>query len=122
MKHARLYKAEWVREADWPYADEPARDGYPMLKPEPEGWREYALEKWPERPEHEFWPDGHKPFFWPNTDRIYRSRSAARRIVDIINYWGGKAVLVECTPQWETVEAANARMYGKHLVAVEAVS
>lgn len=109
----RLYKAEWVRD-DGPELEEWEtmlldNAGEPVHF-EPAGWREYALQMWPDGPrEGEQWPNGYKPFFWPNTDRIFRSRSAAQRRVDIINRWGGKAVLVECTPVWETVSAANAR-------------
>lgn len=93
----RLYKAEWVYDA------EGNRDitgvVWDPLVPEPEGWAEFCEAKWGE----------YKPFFWPSTDKIFRSRSSAQARVDIINRWGGKAVLVECTPVWETVEAANAR-------------
>lgn len=78
--------------------------------PEPAGWREYALDRWGDaEPEHERWPNGYKPFFWPKTDVPYKSRSTAQERVDIINYWGGNAVVVECTPKWEPVAVANAR-------------
>lgn len=109
MSAQRLYKAEWVdREPDGYWDHE--IDAWVTESPEPAGWREYALERWPDGPrEGEHWPNGHKPFFWPSTDRIFRSRSAAQRRVDIINRWGGRAVVMECTPQWETVTAANAR-------------
>ena len=125
MSAQRLYKAEWV---EHPYDDhEPDNDGlYPTdyigySEPEPAGWREYAIEKWgTEAPEHEVWPQGYKPFFWPSTDRVFRSRSAAQRRVDIINQWGGRAVLVECTPQWMTVSAANAQRKAKRLKAKRA--
>lgn len=108
MSAQRLYKAVWEYDA------EGTRDisgvVWDLAAREPEGWREYALEMWGDTPrEGEHWPHGHKPFFFPSTDKIYRSRSAAQRRVDLINYWGGNAVLVECTPVWETVEAANAR-------------
>lgn len=90
--------AEWEREV------------LGVTAPEPIGWRAYALDMWGTEPrEGEHWPNGHKPFFWPKTDVPYKSRSTAQRRVDIINYWGGNAVVVECTPQWETVSAANAR-------------
>lgn len=110
----RLYKAEWVHEdgielEDWEH--ELFEAGF-QSQQEPAGWREYALKAWPDGPRPgEHWPNGHKPFFWPSTDRIFRSRSAAQRRVDIINWWGGRAVLVECTPHWETVSAANARRH-----------
>lgn len=118
MSEQRLYKAaivelpgdgleDWERELLGPY--------------EPEGWREYALMAWPDGPrEGEVWPDGHKPFFWPSTDRIFRSRSSAQARVDIINHWGGRAVLVECTPEWMTVSAANAQRKAKRLKAKRA--
>lgn len=78
--------------------------------PEPEGWREYALDRWGSDPgEYQEWPNGHMPFFFPKVGVPYRSRSAAQKRVDIINRWGGRAVVVECTPQWETVERANKR-------------
>lgn len=100
----RLYKIEWV----WTEADEEQPDEYGIYPsdyvnqepmPDPEGWTEFCQEKWGE----------YKPFFYPSTQRIYKSRSAAQRRVDIINHWGGNAVVLECTPQWETVEAANKR-------------
>lgn len=112
MTAQRLYKAEWVHEdgVEFEYWEQELFESGFESQPEPAGWREYALERWPDGPrEGEHWPNGHKPFFWPSTDRIFRSRSAAQRRVDIINHWGGRAVLVECTPQWEPVEAANAR-------------
>lgn len=109
----RLYKAEWVHEGvtgeleEW---EQELFDSGFQDQAEPQGWREYALERWPDGPrEGEHWPNGYKPFFWPATDRIFRSRSAAQRRVDIINRWGGSAVVLECTPVWESVDAANAR-------------
>ena len=78
--------------------------------PEPEGWREFALVNWPEGPRPgEVWPNGYKPFFWPKTNVPYKSRSAAQSRVNAINHWGGRAVLVECTPEWVPVEEANRR-------------
>jgi len=107
----KLYMAAWV---DTGAEFEECEDHFdcecfsPM--PEPAGWREYALERWPDGPrEGEVWPNGYQPFFFPKTGVPYRSRSSAQRRVDMINRWGGKAVVMECTPQWETVEAANAR-------------
>ncbi|WP_336652701.1 MULTISPECIES: hypothetical protein [unclassified Leucobacter] len=112
MSAQRLYKAEWVHDAEENYDYE--MYGEPLS--EPAGWREYAIEKWGTvPPENEYWPQGYKPFFWPSTDRIFRSRSAAQRRVDIINHWGGRAVLVECTPEWMTVSAANAQRKAKWL-------
>lgn len=120
----RLYKAEWVHDCGTDALEDWERELFEtgfQSQPEPDGWREYALEKWgSEPPEHEYWPNGYKPFFWPATDRIFRSRSAAQRRVDIINYWGGRAVLVECTPEWMTVSAANAQRKAKRLKAKRA--
>lgn len=121
MSAQRLYKAEWVHEEGMPEELLGLEDWERELLDlpetyEPEGWREYAIERWgTEAPEREHWPNGYKPFFWPSTDRIFRSRSAAQRRVDIINHWGGKAVLVECTPQWETVDAANRRRKARRI-------
>ena len=71
---------------------------------EPAGWREFAIARG--FVDEDGVPDA---FFWPKTNVPYKSRSTAQKRVDIINYWGGHAVVVECTPVWETVEAANAR-------------
>lgn len=114
----RLYKAEWVRDE----SGEPDMSGvtWHPRRPEPLLWADYARDRWPEYCECGPDEDGvtwgcsaetgcYKPFFWPSTDGVFRSRSAAQSRVDIINRWGGKAVLVECTPRWETVEDANVR-------------
>ncbi|WP_334153035.1 hypothetical protein [Microbacterium sp.] len=100
----RLYKAQYVYDDLDPELDYAMQhfDDY-----EPEGWREYAIEKWGE--DCDRWDDGYQPFFMPSDDRIYRSRSAAQARVNLINRWGGTAVLMECTPVWDTVSAANAR-------------
>lgn len=66
---------------------------------EPAGWAEHCQEAWGE----------HREFFLPSERRIFRSRSAAQARVDIVKRWGGDAVLLEGTVQWETVEAANRR-------------
>lgn len=112
MSAQRLYKAEWVHEGEVELEDweqELFESGFQDSR-EPDGWREYALDRWGTIPgEGERWPNGHKPFFWPSTDRIYRSRSAAQARVDMINRWGGNAVLMECTPLWVQVSVANAR-------------
>lgn len=115
-----MYKAEWVdREPDGDWDHE--IDAWVTESPEPAGWREYALEVWGAEPrDGEHWPNGYKPFFWPNTDKIFRSRSSAQARVDIINHWGGRAVLVECTPEWMTVSAANAQRKAKRLKAKRA--
>lgn len=126
MKSQRLYKAElvsypgdaliWTPEdecEEWEAGFEVETceiDGatyYGFLNPdwEPDGWREYAEANDIRDRDN----GGPAHFFWPNTDGIFRSRSSAQSRVDIINRWGGKAVLMECTPEWTTVEQANAR-------------
>ena len=65
----------------------------------PEGWDAYCLEKWGEPRE----------FFFPSDRKIYRSRSAAQMRVDIINRWGGSAILVEADVNWVPVAEANRR-------------
>lgn len=80
---------------------------------EPEGWKEYALEVWGPDVEYRDYDRvtvlPYKPFFWPKTDKIWKSRSSAQKVVNIIRAWGGTAEVLECTPQWETIPAANAR-------------
>ena len=88
----KLYKAQWVRDGD--YDDEVDWEAFVH---EPEGWHEHCLAKWGE----------HRPFFFPSDRRIYRSRSSAQERVDLINRWGGSAVLVECDVDWVPVEVAN---------------
>ena len=63
----------------------------------PDGWDAYCLEVWGEP--HEF--------FIPSDRKIYRSRSSAQARVDLINRWGGNAVLLETTTDWTPVEVAN---------------
>ncbi|WIY84302.1 hypothetical protein [Propionimicrobium sp. PCR01-08-3] len=105
----RLYKAAYVidEEQIWDDDIEMYGDGYifrvdanPTTEAEgaPEGWDEYCEDKWGEP--HEF--------FIPSDRPIYRSRSAAQDRVNLINRWGGHAVLMECTPEWTTVAQANA--------------
>ena len=65
----------------------------------PEGWDAYCQEKWGEERE----------FFIPSDRPIYRSRSSAQARVNLINRWGGNAVLVEAEVDWVPVEVANAR-------------
>ena len=93
----RLYKAEWEYDENGEH-DTRGVEWNPLTEA-PIGWPEYCEAKWGEQ----------KPFFWPDTDRVFRSRSAAQSRVDIINGWGGRAVLVECEPVWVTVEEANRR-------------
>ena len=103
----KLYMAVWVRDEDADY-EECYHEGASCTcfekSPNPEGWEEYAVE------------NGivdeigaPRDFFWPKTNVPYKSRSSAQYRVNAINRWGGHAVVVECTPKWETVEAANAR-------------
>lgn len=116
MSAQRLYKAEWVTDED--HEIDTSGVVWDISTQAPAGWREYAQDMWPEYCACEPDENGHywkcdglcfKPFFWPNTDKVFRSRSSAQARVDIINRWGGRAVLVECTPEWMTVSAANAR-------------
>lgn len=72
--------------------------------PEPPGWREFAIARGFVNEDGE--PD---PFFFPKTNVPYKARSTAQKRVDIINYWGGKAEVVECTPDWVPVAVANKR-------------
>lgn len=130
MKRQKLYAVdmvayppeaiEWKREADcaeWELncceiVAEEVRDGENWVGLykgfTPKGWEEYALDKWPD---YEEVIDGvvHyvKPFFWPDTDKVFRSRSAAQYRVDLIERWGGQAVLLECDPDWVPVAQAN---------------
>ena len=78
----------------------------------PEGWREHVKEViklQTEAGEEEIWDEDHG-FSWPrDTNRIYRSRSAAQQHVNAITRWGGKAVLLEGSISWLTIDEANAR-------------
>lgn len=67
---------------------------------EPDGWREYAKN-------HPTIPDD-ADFFLPKP-KLFRSRSAAKRQLQMITRWGVEAQIVECTPRWEAVPDANAR-------------
>ena len=73
----------------------------------PAGWDAHCLEVWGEP--HEF--------FIPSDRPIYRSRSAAQNRVDLINRWGGNAVLVETETEWIPVSKANARRRNKSRMA-----
>lgn len=93
MTAERLYKvhedAPEKVEFTEPHLDEP--------HPEPEGWAEYCQERWGE----------HRAFWWPSTKRIYRSRSAAVERAALVNRWGGNAIVLECTPNWRSLDAAT---------------
>ena len=69
----------------------------------PDGWDAHCLEVW----------GGPHEFFMPSDRKIYRSRSSAQARVDLINRWGGNAVLVETETEWIPVEQANARRRNK---------
>lgn len=79
-------------------------DGYrtDMLKPiecpHPEEWEAFCLERYGEV----------KDFFLPASGRFYKSRSAAVERAALINYWGGKAEVLECTPEWQSLAEAKA--------------
>lgn len=109
----RLYKAQHiVHDEDLDEYGFEAWDSRSDLDfPEPAGWRDYAIEKWGrgEGDESGAWPNGYKPFFFPTDRTIYRSRSSAQARVDLINRWGGDAVLVEAEVEWLPVTVANER-------------
>jgi hypothetical protein len=101
----RLYKAMDVAD----YADVEEIDGdwmetvpaAPKTEAEgaPKGWDEHCRQVWGEP----------HPFFIPSDRPIYRSRSSAQHRVDLINRWGGAAILVETDTDWQPVTVANAR-------------
>lgn len=94
----RLYKAVHVRDENEPEYEEWELELLGACEPrDPEGWPEFCEAKWGE----------YKPFFFPSVERIYKSRSAAQRRVDMINYWGGNAIVMECTPEWVPVDVAS---------------
>lgn len=76
---------------------------------EPKGWAEFSIKKWGPRTDPETGNPSYVDFFWPKTDKIWRSRSSAQKVVNIIESWGGSAIILECTPVWEPVSDANAR-------------
>lgn len=108
----RLYKAQYVLDPFDPELDEELN--YRGEQPEPEGWREYAIERWGMQ-ERADWPKGYQPFFMPSDRKLYRSRSSAQARVDLINYWGGEAVLVEADVEWIPVAEANKRRKAQRL-------
>ncbi len=65
----------------------------------PVGWDQHCIEVW----------GGPHEFFIPSDRPIYRSRSSAQDRVDLINRWGGHAVLVEADANWTPVTVANRR-------------
>lgn len=103
----RLYMAVWVQdesaEHEECYHDDIECSCF-VPEPDPEGWVEFALA-------NDIVDENGvaRRFFWPKTNVPYKARSSAQARVNAINRWGGRAVVMECTPVWETVEAANAR-------------
>ncbi|GAA1329023.1 hypothetical protein ACFSWE_16600 [Leucobacter albus] len=71
----------------------------PIMCPHPDEWVERCKRLYGEQ----------RAFFLPAAGRLYKSRSAAVARRDLIRYWGGKAEVLECTPGWESLEAANLR-------------
>jgi hypothetical protein len=48
-------------------------------------------------------------FYWPKDDRIYKSRSAAQERAALLRRYGCTVTVLECTPVWESIPAANMR-------------
>ncbi|SNS42847.1 hypothetical protein SAMN06309944_0214 [Micrococcales bacterium KH10] len=98
----RLYKARYVGKAATMFNNMSLNEW-----PEPEGWREYAIDKWGK--DFTRWTNGYKPFFLPSDQPIYRSRSAAQNRVNLINRWlgEGSAILVETDTNWMPTADAN---------------
>lgn len=63
----------------------------------PAGWDQHCIDVW----------GGPHEFFIPSDRPIYRSRSSAQDRVNLINRWGGHAVLVETDTNWTPVTVAN---------------
>lgn len=121
-KNALTRTNETLYAVAWVVADEPEYDSEEAYLEalaeqeaeaeayEPEGWREYAIERWGlVPPTDERWPNGYKPFFWPSTKRLYTTRKAAEGRRDLINHWGGDAVVVVAEIDWVPVEEMDAR-------------
>ena len=108
----KLYKAQNVAteqdEADeYTVRDDDGSGPWTEVAGAPEGWDAYCQEKWGEP--HQF--------FIPSDRPIYRSRSSAQARVNLINRWGGNAVLVEADVDWVPVEVANARRRNRKRMA-----
>lgn len=69
----------------------------PMECPRPVEWEAFCIERY----------GVVKPFFLPAAGRIYKSRSGAVERAELINYWGGDAEVLECTPVWESLDDAR---------------
>lgn len=60
-------------------------------------------------------PEGFTPteqvpaFYWPSDHRIYRHRGAAQERAALLRRYGCKVQVLECTPVWESIPAANMR-------------
>lgn len=80
--------------------------GYELPPVTPDGWEEYSLARFGEV----------KPFFFPSASKVYRSRSSAEDRAALINRWGGDAIVVESTPEWEALAEAKARRERERLM------
>lgn len=72
----------------------------------PIGWAKYA---------EQHFGDANKGFFWPKTDGVWKSRSTAKRRVDMIERWGGKATVLEAEAEFIPVAEANAKRAARRL-------
>ncbi len=99
MRQERLYKIR-VIESDEP--DDFDYDEPWESDPNPPGWREYAQQ-------HPRIPDDADFFIPRKAWGIFRSRSSAKDKLAYFTRWGIEAEIVECTPAWESIPAANAR-------------
>jgi len=77
---------------------------------QPEGWREHvddAIEFndafWAKRAKD----DGYR-FFWPKQDKVYLSRTTAVGRKNLVEFWGGKAIVLEAEVG-EFIEAETAK-------------
>lgn len=109
----KLYKAQNVvtdddvEEYEDGHVEQVERAPWTEVQGAPDGWDAYCDEKWGEP--HQF--------FIPSDRPIYRSRSSAQARVNLINRWGGNAVLVEADVDWVPVVVANARRRNKQRIA-----
>lgn len=51
---------------------------------------------------------GDDRFYWPSTNRIYKARSSAKGLADLIESYGATVVILEAEPVWVSIEEANA--------------
>ncbi|MDJ1370672.1 hypothetical protein [Gulosibacter molinativorax] len=88
----RLYKAHTIDKGNY----EEDEYGFPVT--EPEGWREYALEKWGTLTEP-FSSDDleYREFFWPSDDQVYRSLSEIERIAGALGVSPGSLMSQDFT-------------------------